>query len=193
MPIELIDAEAARGKEWGPFDNTLPSEPVAAGGHLTYAFGRDTIDIGPSWFATGTTYVEMEGQTEYGQASRLPFHVWSADWQQSDRLLAGIMTAFGSPTNAIPIGGYGTFDGVMTKSFRAPRIEGTFTGGRMRAFDVEWGDTRGSAVIENAYADVTDVVISKDGATYLGRGWPLARASRMARLYFSSKGGRPEM
>ena len=50
-------------------------------------------------------------------------------------------------------------------NFRAPRIEGTFTGGRMRAFDVEWGDTRGSAVIENAYADVTDVVISKDGAT----------------------------
>jgi hypothetical protein len=165
MPIEQIDAEAARGKEWGPFDNTLPTDPVAAGGHLTYSFGRDTIDIGPSWFATGSTYVEMEGQTEYGQASRLPFHVWSADWQQSDRLLAGIMTAFGSPTNAIPIGGFGTFDGVMTKSFRAPRIEGTFAGGRMRAFDVEWGETRGSAVIENAYADVKDVVITRDGST----------------------------
>ena len=75
-------------------------------------------------------------------------------------LMADLSDAF----IALP-GGYGTFDGVMTKSFRAPRIEGTFTGGRMRAFDVEWGDTRGYAVIENAYADVTDVVISKDGAT----------------------------
>ena len=30
--------------------------------------------------------------------STIPFHVTSADWQESDRLLAGIMTAFGSDT-----------------------------------------------------------------------------------------------
>ena len=53
------------------------------------------------------------------------------------------MTAFGNPTNAIPIGGYGTFDGVMLNSFSRPRIEGTFAGERMRAFDVDWGSGKG--------------------------------------------------
>ena len=46
---------------------------------------------------------------------------------------------FGSPTGAMPVGGYGEFDGVMLKTFAKPRIEGTFTGERMRAWDVDWG------------------------------------------------------
>ena len=40
-----------------------------------------------------------------GRGSTLPFHVTSADWQESDRLLAGIISAFGSDTRAMPIGG----------------------------------------------------------------------------------------
>ena len=78
--------------------------------------------------ATPDTYVEFEGRTAYGDESRIPFHVTSADWQESDRLLAGILTAFGARTGAIPIGGYGTFDGVMLNEFRRPRIEGAFAG-----------------------------------------------------------------
>ncbi len=66
----------------------------------------------------------FEGRTAYGDASRIQFNVRSADWQESDRLLAGIMTAFGARTGAIPIGGFGTFDGVMLNEFRRPRIEG---------------------------------------------------------------------
>ena len=54
-------------------------------------------------------------------------------------MLAGIMTAFGSPTGAVPIGGYGEFDGVMLEAFKRPRIEGTFKGERFRAWDVVWG------------------------------------------------------
>ena len=50
-----------------------------------------------------TDYVEFEGRTAYGKQSRIPFHVTSLDWQESDRVLAGIMTTFGSPTGAIPI------------------------------------------------------------------------------------------
>ena len=57
----------------------------------------------------------------------MPFHVTSANWQESDRFLAGIMTAFGSPTSAIRIDGAGEFDGVMLGAFRRPRIEGRFT------------------------------------------------------------------
>jgi len=91
--------------------------------------------------------------------------VTSSDWQESDRLLAGLMTAFGAPTKAIPIGGYGTFDGVMLASFRRPRIEGAFAGERMFAWDVVWGSARGTAVIENSYVDVKDVVITSGDST----------------------------
>jgi len=165
MPVERIEARERLGKLWGPFDNTLPSEPIAFDGTITYAFDPDAIDLGPSRFATSSTYIEFEGHTAYGDNSRIPFHVSSADWQESDRLLAGLMTAFGNPTNAIPIGGYGTFDGVMLNSFSKPRIEGTFVGEHMRAFDVEWGSARGTTTIENSYADVKDLVMTSGGSS----------------------------
>ena len=73
--------------------------------------------------------------------------------------MAGILTAFGAPTNAIEIGGYGTFDGTMLNAFRSPRIEGVIAGEHMRAWGVDWGAVNGSAVIENGYVDVKDVII----------------------------------
>lgn len=158
--ISAAQREAAerRSREWGPFSNHLPREPVPVRGDLIYAYGPEWIDIGPSRVATSDTYVEFEGRTAYGDRSRIGFHVTSADWQESDRLFAGVLTAFGSRTGVISIGGYGTFDGVMVNSFRRPRIEGTFAGERMRAFDVVWGSTTGRAVIENAYADIASAV-----------------------------------
>jgi hypothetical protein len=160
VPVEEIEARERLGESWGPFSNHLPLAPVPVGGELTYAFGPEWVDIGASVVATPDTYVEFEGTTAYGDRSNMPFHVTSSDWQESDRLLAGLMTAFGASTKAIPIGGYGTFDGVMLASFRRPRIEGVFTGERMTAWNVNWGSARASAVIENSYADVKDVVIT---------------------------------
>ena len=98
------------------------------GGDLVYAFGPEQVELSPSRLATESTLVEFEGQTAYGGESRIPFHVSSADWQESDRVFAGLLTAFGVRTRAIPIGGYGTFDGVMTETFRRPRIEGRLRG-----------------------------------------------------------------
>jgi len=170
MPIERIEAQEKLGHLWGPFDNTLPSEPVPVTANISYSFDADNVDLGPSGFATSTTYLEFEGHTAYGDNSRIPFHVVSADWQESDRLLAGLMTAFGSSTNAIPIGGYGTFDGIMLASFKDPRIEGMFDGEQMRAFDVVWGSTKGYAVIENSYTDVKDVVIRNGDSTITADG-----------------------
>ena len=164
MPVARIAGREARGVELGPFSPHTPQEPVPIGGRLTYTYGPEWVEIGPSRIATESTYVEIEGRTAYGERSELPFHVSSADWQESDRLFAGVLTAFGSPTSAIPIGGHGTFDGVMRNAFRQPRIEGRFAGERMRAFDVVWGRVAGDAVIENSYADVTGVVIT-DGAS----------------------------
>ena len=170
MPLERIEARERLGKMWGPFDNTLPTEPISIDATIRYAFDPDGVDLAPSRFATTSTYVEFEGHTAYGDLSRIPFHVSSADWQDSDRLLAGLMTAFGNPTNAIPIGGYGTFDGIMMNTFARPRIEGTLASEHMRAFDVEWGSAKGTTVIENSYADANDVVITSGDSSIVADG-----------------------
>jgi len=165
MPLELLKTRAPRNQKPGEFSPYLPKGPVPIGGTLTYSLGPEWIEIGPSQIATPTTYVEIEGRTAYGERSLMPFHVSSSDWQDSDRLFAGMLTAFGSKTKAIPVDGYGTFDGVMLEAFRRPRIEGKFAGQDIRAFDVTWGSVTGDAVIENSYADVKNVVVSSaDGS-----------------------------
>ena len=123
-PVQL----AARRSATCRSPATLPTRSIPSGSRSVRAGS-----------ATPKTYVEFQGQTAYGQRSRIPFHVTSLDWQESDRVLAGIMTAFGAPTGADPIGGHGEFDGVMLEAFSRPRIEGTFSGDRMRAWDVVWG------------------------------------------------------
>jgi translocation and assembly module TamB len=165
IPLAEIKAREARGREYGPFSAHTPIEPVPVGGDLAYAFGPEFVDVAPSRVATPSTYVEFEGRTAYGDQSRIPFHVTSADWQDSDRIFAGMLTAFGSKTSAIEIGGDGTFDGVMTKSFTKPRIEGHFDSDDMRAFDVTWGATRGDVVIENSYATVANGLVTSGASS----------------------------
>ncbi len=75
-------------------------------------------------------------------------------------MLAGIMTTFGAPTGAVPIDGNGEFDGRMLASFTKPRIEGTFRGDRLRAWDVVWGQGIADVVIENGYAIVANAVLT---------------------------------
>jgi hypothetical protein len=160
LPREQLAAKFANPRSREPFSNHTPREPVPIAGELSYAIEPQWVNVGTSHLATPDTYIGFEGRTAYGDTSRIPFHVTSADWQESDRLLAGIMTAFGARTAAIPIGGYGTFEGVMLDQFRRPRIEGRFTGERMRAWDVDWGSATGEAVIENNYVDVKNAVIT---------------------------------
>jgi translocation and assembly module TamB len=165
MLASHLDAAGARSRQSGPFDNRLPQEPVPIRGVVTYTYDPEWVDVAPSYIATPESYVEMDGRTAYGERSRMNFHVTSADWQESDRMFAGVLTAFGSRTGVIEIGGYGTFDGVMVNSFRRPRIEGRFKGEQMCAFDVVWGSVTGNAIIENSYADVTNVVVGAAGST----------------------------
>ena len=152
------------GEEWGPFDAAPLRGPVPVGAQLEYRFDPREVEIAPSRFATARTYVEFQGRTAWGDRSEIPFHVTSADWQESDRLLAGIMTAFGAQTSAVQVGGWGEFDGVMTRSFRQPRVEGRFTGRRLRAWDVTWGDGSGHVVVENSYVTVTGAVLRRGDA-----------------------------
>jgi hypothetical protein len=113
-------------------------------------------------YLVDATNVSTSDSSACGERSRLPFHVTSSDWQESDQVLAGIISDFGSPTGAVPFAGRGEFDGVMTGAFRAPRVEGLFTGEDLRAFDTLWGDGSAQITVENRYVTV------KDGAVRAG-------------------------
>lgn len=156
------DAAAAaldRARQFGPFSNHTPLTPVGITGEVTYAFDRDLIRLAPSQVATEETFVAFEGTTAWGERSRIPFRVTSRNWQDSDRLLAGLMTAFGAATTAVPVDGVGRFDGVMLGAFKRPRVEGHMTGAAMRAWDVTWGAVNGDFVIDNAYVTVSQAEI----------------------------------
>jgi hypothetical protein len=165
MPATLAAARAAdpdhARHEWGPFAPLPLPDHVPIAGELTYRFGADTVDIAPSRFATERTHVSFAGSTRWGDASSFQFHVTSGDWQESDLVLAGILTDFGSRTGPVAFGGRGEFDGTMTGPFRQPRVEGAFTGEDMRAWDTNWGDGAAHIVVENSYVTVEDGIVRK--------------------------------
>ncbi|MEQ1871045.1 MAG: translocation/assembly module TamB domain-containing protein [Vicinamibacterales bacterium] len=144
---------------WGPFAPIpLPSHvPVSAS--VAYRYGPDIIDVTAGHFATGSTHVSFAGRTAWAEESDFHFHVTSRDWQESDQVLAGILTDFGARTDPVAFGGRGEFDGRMTGAFRRPRVEGTFSGEDMRAWDTVWGEGSAQIVVENSYVTVTDGVV----------------------------------
>ena len=156
--------EQTEDEEWGPFAPIpLPAHlPIA--GELAYRFGPDDITLENGRLATEKTHVRFDGTTAYGDRSRIAFHVLSTDWQESDQLLAGIMTDFGSKTGPVTFGGRGEFDGVMTGPFRHPRVEGDFTGQDLRGFDALWGDAAGHVIVQNSYVTVKDAIVRKEGS-----------------------------
>jgi hypothetical protein len=157
--VRATDTDHSR-HEWGPFAPVPLPAHLPIGGELTYAYGPEDITLTDGRFATDRTFVTFGGSTAYGDLSRLPFHVTSSDWQESDQLLAGIMTDFGAPTGPVAFGGRGEFDGVMSGAFRRPRVEGVFSGEDLRAFDTLWGSGRARIVVENKYVDVSDGVVA---------------------------------
>ena len=142
--------------EWGPFAPVPLAVHLPVAGELTYRLSPERVELENGLFATERTHVRFDGTTAWGDDSALRFHVISADWQESDQLLAGLLTNFGSPTRAVTFGGRGEFDGTMTGPFRRPRVEGLFTGENLRAWDTLWGSGSGQIVIENSYVSVRD-------------------------------------
>ncbi len=158
-----VAAAEARSQLSAPFSNHTPIAPVGLAGSITYSYAGDAVTIASGEVATEETFVTFDGNTSFGgQNARLPFHVSSSNWQESDRLLAGMMTAFGAPTRATKMDGAGEFDGVMLGAFRRPRIEGRFRTRAMQAFDVIWGNADGDVVVENAYANVSNATITRE-------------------------------
>ena len=131
--------------------------PIAA--EASYRFDRDHLELDQGHLSTEGTYVTFQGTTAWGDSSRFAFHVTSRDWQESDQILAGIISDFGSPTAAVSFGGRGEFDGVMTGPFRRAHVEGTFSGEDLRAWDTMWGDGSGRIVYDNGYLTVSNAVV----------------------------------
>jgi hypothetical protein len=139
-----------------------PAGPLPVGAAVAYHFDADGFVFDHSWAATPSTYIAFNGPANR-IAARLPFHVTSTDWQESARLLASIMTAVSGPTSPIEVSGYGTFDGLMTESFSAPRIEGHFAGDALHVWRVTWGRATGDIVLQNKYVDITGGLIERPG------------------------------
>ena len=156
--LSRAEASRARGSFAPP---PLPTYlPIA--GDVTYTYGPDDVVIEEGRFVTEKTHVTFGGTTAYGERSRLPFHVVSGDWQESDQVLVGIIKDFGGSAHAVEFGGRGEFDGTMTGAFRRPRVEGRFTGEDLRGFDTVWGSGSARIVVENSYVNVTDGVVRLD-------------------------------
>ena len=153
--------EGPAGDGFGPLAPIPLPAHLPISGEVSYRYGPDDVAFDNGRFTTERTNVTFGGSTAYGDRSRIRFHVTSADWQESDQLLAGIMTDFGSPARPVTFGGRGEFDGVMTGAFRHPRVEGDFTGGDLRAFDTNWGAGSGHIVVENGYVDVTNGLVRR--------------------------------
>ena len=161
-------SDFASGPDAGGFHPGLGHLPIA--GHVTYQYDGVGVAFSDGRFSTPATDVTFSGRTAWGDNSNIPFHVTSADLQESDRVLAGMMTAFGAPTNPITVGGSAEFSGVMTEAIGRPRVEGHFVAQDMRAFDVTWGRGEAGLVIQNSYVDVTAGQMQKDGGEIVVNG-----------------------
>ena len=156
-------SQFASGADRGGQHPPVGHLPIA--GQVTYRYDPNLVEFSDGRFSTPDTDVTFSGRTAWGDNSRITFDVTSSDLQESDRVLAGMMTAFGAPTNPITVGGTAQFSGVMTESLSRPRVEGHFVAEGMRAFDVNWGNGEASLVIQNSYADVTGGRMEKDGGS----------------------------
>ena len=165
--VRVLTDRAARGpvpvagRRRAPFDPAGEPWRVPVGGELAYTVGAEWVEIASSHLETPATRIEFEGRTAFGDRSQIPFHVTSGDWQESDRLMAAVITAFGKPTKEITVEGHGDVSGVMLGSFTAPRIEAWFEGNDLVAWHVEWGSGAGRIVVENGYLDVSDGVFDQ--------------------------------
>ncbi len=147
------------------------------GGEASFTFDPDTgVNVEPGWIATPLTAIRFDAaRIDEPENTRLPFDVVSADWQESDRLLAGMLTAFGRPTGELELAGYGSMNGVLLGDIGSPRVEARFDGDGIHAWNVDWGHGEGDFVLEDNILDVTAgrfddgaAVLAMDGGFAIG-------------------------
>jgi hypothetical protein len=159
LAAPVLPAIVVYAQPEAPFlkDRLLDPQPV--GGEVAYRMTPTEVEFDSSWAATPETHVAFSGRTGWRDSAEIPFRVVSTDWQASNRLLAGVLTAFGSKTGAVEIGGRGEFDGVLTQWFNKPHIAGHLKADGIRAWDVTWGRGSADLVIENSYVTVSNSLV----------------------------------
>ncbi|HET9834169.1 MAG TPA: hypothetical protein VFP91_20740, partial [Vicinamibacterales bacterium] len=168
MTDSLVTANAADADhtrhEWGPFaPQPLPAHyPI--GGQMRFELDPTEWRVAGGELRTEKTYVRFDGSADWDTRGRFNFHVVSRDFQEADQLLIGIMNDFGGHSGVVPFGGRGEFDGTMTGAFRRPRVEGSFRGDDLWAWDTLWGDGSARIVYENDYIDIRDGVVLLNGS-----------------------------
>ncbi len=159
--VALLPRGAPPGPRAGWSHAAQRFEPAAVpwrfpfGGEMRFTFEPEGVEIGPSWLATPLTAMTFRGRTAWGGEARIPFDVVSADWQESDRVMAAVMTAFGRPTGDLTLEGHGTLTGVLQGALASPRIEAAFAGDAIEAWNVDWGRGEGDIVVEDGILEVT--------------------------------------
>ncbi len=157
------DADHTR-HEWGPFAPQPLPVHYPMGGEITFQLDPSHWQVDAGEFRTEKTYVRFDGSADWQPRARFTFHVVSRDFQEADQVLSGILTDFGSPTGVVPFGGRGEFDGTMTGPFNRPRVEGSFRGDDLWAWDTLWGDGSARLVVENNYIDIRDGIVLLNGS-----------------------------
>ncbi|MXZ72033.1 MAG: hypothetical protein F4Z04_11120 [Acidobacteria bacterium] len=147
------------------------------GGEASFTFApEDGVLVEPGWMATPLTAIRFDaGRIDEPETTRIPFEVMSADWQESDRVLAAMLTAFDRPTGELELAGYGSMNGLLLGDIGSPRVEATFDGDGIHAWNVDWGHGEGDFVLEDNILDVTAgrfddgaAVLAIDGAFAIG-------------------------
>ena len=158
---ESLDAARAAdpdhtAREWGPFAPMPLPTAVAASLRAEYRYDEARVAVSRGTFATEHSRLAFDGQTAWGGASSFTVAATSGDLQETDQVLAGILTDLGAPTAVIPLGGWGTFSGTLTGPLAKPRIEGDVMAEDVRAWDTLWGVGTAHVTVENGYAQVRD-------------------------------------
>jgi hypothetical protein len=147
------------------FNDHKPIGTLPVGAELSYVSDKNGLEFAPGWVATPSTYVSFSGHVgTSGDHLNLPAHVVSKDWQASDRLLAAILTERHVATKAIDVGGRGTFDGVMTESFKDFHATGKFSGESIWAFGVRWARVTGDVAIADNFVTVAHGMVGEASA-----------------------------
>ena len=161
-PLIIVEPEAT-------FNDHEPIGTLPAGADLTYHMTRLGLEFEPSWVASPSTYASFSGHVgPTGGDVNLPVHLTSKDWQASDRLLAAILAERHAEAKVIPVGGLGTFDGVMTESFSDLHTAGKFVGERIWAFGVRWNQVVGDIEIADKFVTVHHGVVGDSAASHIG-------------------------
>ncbi len=103
-----LDAARAADPEhsrhpWGPFAPIPLAAHLPVSASLEYRYGPNRVDVSGGHFATESTHVSFAGSTAWAEDADFQFHVTSKDWQESDQVLAGIMTDFGARTGPVAL------------------------------------------------------------------------------------------